>query len=42
MEVGLVKGGYEETFVRKRYPNAAIKRFANMLGSYFQKSATST
>ncbi|HHP0479462.1 TPA: transporter substrate-binding domain-containing diguanylate cyclase [Vibrio campbellii] len=29
MEVGLVKGGYEETFVRKRYPNAAIKQFAN-------------
>ena len=29
MEVGLVKGGYEETFVRKRYPNAAIRLFSN-------------
>ncbi|MGR5154925.1 transporter substrate-binding domain-containing diguanylate cyclase [Vibrio owensii] len=29
MEVGLVKGGYEETFVRKRYPNAAIRFFSN-------------
>lgn len=29
MEVGLVKGGYEETFVRKHYPNAAIRLFSN-------------
>ncbi|WP_104024791.1 transporter substrate-binding domain-containing diguanylate cyclase [Vibrio hyugaensis] len=29
MDVGVVKGGYEEFFIRKRYPNAIIELYPN-------------
>lgn len=29
MEIGVVRGGFEEHFIRKRYPNAALKLYSN-------------
>lgn len=29
MEIGVVRGGFEEHFIRKRYPNAAVKLYSN-------------